>query len=180
MAPIAITLKVVLALCLACAIVALAACDEKDTVSADVAQVKLAGKTFHLQIAADLDTRMRGLGGRTHIDEDGGMIFVFPATQVAVQNFVMRDCPIDIDIIYTDGVGRILTMHEMKAEPPRGENEGKDGEVNDLYEARLPKYSSRYPATFVIELRAGTMKKLGLKEGDMAVFDHAALKKMAR
>ena len=180
MAPIAITLKVVLALCLLCVCVALAACDEKDTVSADVAQVKLAGKTFHLQIAADFDTRMRGLGGRTHIDEDGGMIFVFPASQVAVQNFVMRDCPIDIDIIYTDGVGRILTMHEMKAEPPRGEGEGKDGEVNDLYEARLPKYSSRYPATFVIELRAGTMKKLGLKEGDMAVFDHAALKKMAR
>ncbi|MBX3402602.1 MAG: DUF192 domain-containing protein [Phycisphaeraceae bacterium] len=180
MAPIAITLKVALALCLVCACAALTACDEKDTVSADVAQVKLAGKTFHLQIAADFDTRMRGLGGRTHIDDDGGMIFVFPASQVAVQNFVMRDCPIDIDIIYTDGVGRILTMHEMKAEPPRGEGEGKDGEANERYEARLPKYSSRYPATFVIELRAGTMKKLGLKEGDMAVFDHAALKKMAR
>lgn len=180
MAPIAITMKLALALSLLCACAALAACDEKDTVSADVAQVKLAGRTFHLQIAADFDTRMRGLGGRTHIDEDGGMIFVFPASQVAVQNFVMRDCPIDIDIIYTDGVGRILTMHEMKAEPPRGEGEGKDGEANEKYENRLPKYSSRYPATFAIELRAGSIRKLGLKEGDLAEFDHAALKKMAR
>lgn len=180
MAPIAISLKVALAVCLLGAFALLAACDEKDTVSADVAQVKLAGKTFHLQIAADYPTRLRGMGGRTHIDDDGGMIFVFPATQVTVQSFVMRDCPVDIDIIYTDGVGRILTMHEMKAEPPRGENEGKDGESNDVYEARLPKYSSRYPATFVIELKAGTMKKLGLKEGDVAVFDHAALKKMAK
>jgi hypothetical protein len=71
-------------------------------------------------------------------------------------------------------------MHEMKAEPPRGEGEGKDGEANERYESRLPKYSSRYPATFAIELRAGTIRKLGLKEGDLAVFDHAALKKMAR
>lgn len=180
MAPIAVPLKTVLALCLLCACGVLAACDEKDTVSDDVAQVKLAGRTFHLQIAADFDTRMRGLGGRTHIDDDGGMIFVFPATQVGVQSFVMRDCPIDIDILYTDGVGRILTMHEMKAEPPRGEGEGKDGEPNEKYESRLRKYSSRYPATFVIEVKAGTIKKLGLKEGDLAVFDHAALKKMAK
>lgn len=180
MAPIQLPMNLLLALGLLCACIALAACDEKDTVSADVAQVKLAGKTFHLQVAADYPTRLRGMGGRTHIDDDGGMIFVFPASQVMVQSFVMRDCPVDIDIMYTDGVGRILTMHEMKAEPPRGENEGKDGESNDLYEARLPKYSSRYPATFVIELKAGTMKKLGLKEGDVAVFDHAALKKMAK
>lgn len=158
-------------------------CEEKDTVTNGVATVKLAGKTYFLEIAADTDKRMLGLGSRTQIADDGGMIFVFPASQVAVQSFVMRDCPIDIDIIYTDGAGRILAMHEMKKEPPRDESkgEGKPGDMmNDVYDRRLPRYSSRYPATFAIELQAGSIKKLGLKEGDLAEFDHAALKKMAQ
>lgn len=159
-----------------------AGCEEKDTVSNGVATVKIAGKTYFLEIAANMDKRMLGLGGRTQIADDGGMIFVFPASQVAVQSFVMRDCAIDIDIIYTDGVGRILAMHEMKKEPPRDEakGEGKPGDMtNDNYDRRLPRYSSRYPATFAIELKAGSIKSLGLKEGDLVEFDHAALKKMA-
>jgi uncharacterized membrane protein (UPF0127 family) len=124
---------------------------------------------------------MKGLGSRTQIADDGGMIFVFPASQVTVQSFVMRDCPIDIDIIYTDGVGRVLATHEMKAEAPRGPNEGKEGDMdNATYDARLKRYSSRYPATFVIELKAGSIKALGVKDGDVAAFDYAALKKMAK
>jgi uncharacterized membrane protein (UPF0127 family) len=158
-------------------------CNEKDTVANGTAAVKIAGKTYFLEIAADNDKRMLGLGGRTQIAPDGGMIFVFPASQVAVQSFVMRDCPIDIDIIYTDGVGRVLAAHEMRKEPPRDESkgEGKSGDMaNANYDARLPRYSSRYPATFAIELKSGSIKDLGVKEGDLFSFDYAALKKLAQ
>lgn len=179
MAALSGSLKLALSLFMLAAAALTSGCDEKDTVTNGVASIKLAGKTYFLEIAADDDTRMLGLGGRTQIADDGGMIFAFPASKVMVQSFVMRDCPIDIDIIYTDGAGRILSMHEMKTEVARGEGDFA-GESDQDYNDRLKRYSSRYPATFVIELKPGSIKSLGLKEGDVAVFDHAALKKMAQ
>ncbi len=173
------SLKSLLVFVLLAAAVAGTGCEEKDTVANGVAGVKISGKTYFLEIAADNAKRMLGLGGRTQIADDGGMIFVFPAGQVAVQGFVMRDCPIDIDIIYTDGVGRVLAMHEMKKEVARGEGDFKN-ETDMQYNDRLKRYSSRYPATFAIELKAGSIKALGVKEGDLIAFDYAALKKLAQ
>lgn len=155
------------------------------------------GKTkFTLQIASEDKTRMRGLGGRTEIPENGGMIFVFPPRMVGVQGFIMRDCYVDIDIIYTDGVGRVLSFHEMTKQAPRGLDGKYEGEVGDYdinsitdatrrqaninYHSRLKQYSSKYPATFAIELKAGSIKKLGVREGDLVTMDHAGLKKMAK
>jgi uncharacterized membrane protein (UPF0127 family) len=159
-------------------------------------QVKIAGENFNLDVAADNPTRTKGLGSRTDIPERGGMIFAFPASRVDRMSFVMRDCPIDIDIAYLDGVGRVLTTYTMKAEPPRGANGTYEGEPGDwdinaitdvnrakaayAYENRLKQYPSRYPTSFVIELRAGTIDKLKLKEGDVVEFDHAGLKKLAK
>lgn len=69
----------------------------------------------------------------------------------------MRDCPIDIDIIFLDPSGRITAMHHMPAEPPRDpETEPETGVPStDKYEQRLKRYPSRYPAQFVIELAGG-------------------------
>lgn len=173
----------VIAALVAPALLVTAGCEEADPASAKVAPVKISGKTFHLEVAADAPTRMKGLGSRTHIEEDGGMIFVFPESQKAVQNFVMRDCPIAIDIIYLDSAGRVLTTHTMTPEPPRAEDgsEGKPGDMNNAkYENRLKRYSSRFPSQFVIELREGTINRLGVKEGDQVVFDVAGLKRRAR
>ncbi|MFN7019934.1 MAG: DUF192 domain-containing protein [Phycisphaerales bacterium] len=161
----------------------LAACDERSPSAADVIPVKIAGKTFYLEVAAEPDVRMKGLGGRTHIEEDGGMIFSFTPSQAGVQSFVMRDCPIPIDIIYLNGTGRVLTTYTMLPEPPRSEDgsEGRAGDMsNRAYEERLKRYSSRFPSPFVIELREGTISRLGVKEGDQVTFDIAGLKKRTK
>ena len=144
--------------------------------------VVIAGKTFTVEVAADDAVRMKGMGGRTSIAEDGGMIFAFARSQRAsVMTFVMRDCPIDIDIIYLDSAGRVQAFYEMKAEPPRGEGEGTAGDFsNAKYEGRLRQYSSKYRCTFAIELKAGTIKKIGVKDGDLIVFDADGLKKRAK
>lgn len=159
----------------------LAGCDNE--AGASVEYVKIAGRPFTLEVALDPQTRFKGLSGRTHIEPDGGLIFVFPPSQVAVQAFVMRDCPIPIDIIYLDGSGAVLAMHAMTPEPPRGPDEGQPGETNPnmKYNARLKPYSSRFPATIAIELKGGTLAGLNLKEGDRVEFtDLAALKKRAK
>ncbi|HVU62702.1 MAG TPA: DUF192 domain-containing protein [Phycisphaerales bacterium] len=173
-------------------------------IKGNIADVIISGKTYHLEIAADPAVRMKGLGGRTEIADDGGMIFVFAPSEVRVMGFVMRDCPIDIDILYLDGAGRVLTTYEMKAEAARGKDEGVagDSDLNELerklraspndealrariqgdetYEGRLKQYSSRFASTFVIELKAGSIKKLGVKEGDVVAFDRDGLKKLVR
>lgn len=160
---------------------ALAGCDDK--ASADTAKVTIGNKVFTLELAITTDRRFRGLSERTFIEPDGGMLFVFPQSQVAVHGFVMRDCPIGIDIIYLDGSGRILATHEMKAEPPRdpaaGEGTPADA-MNARYNGRLKQYSSRFPSQFVIELAAGSLAKLKLQEGQLIELDTKALIKMAK
>ncbi len=154
-------------------------CQDTGRAGAGITRVTVKGENFFLEVAADDTVRVPGLGGRTHIDDDGGMIFVFPRPQIL--DFVMRDCLIPIDIIYTDPAGRVLTTYTMDIEPPRGLGEGKAGDLSNLkYESRLKKYSSRYPAQFAVELKAGTIQRLGVKEGDKLEFDAETLKKIAR
>jgi uncharacterized membrane protein (UPF0127 family) len=163
------------------ALAALNGCDDQNPAAADVMPVKIAGKTFYLEVAAEGDVRTKGLGGRTHIEEDGGMIFAFTPAETRVQSFIMRDCPIPIDIIYLDGAGRVLTTYTMQPEPPRGPTEGQPGDfANPDYESRLKKYSSRFPCPFVVEVKDGTITRLGVKEGDLVKFDIPGLKKRTR
>ena len=121
--------------------------------------VTIGGERFDLEVARDPATQFRGLGGRTHIDPHGGMLFVFPYPHTTA--FVMRDCPIPIDIAFLDAEGRVIAIHEMQAEPPRGA-----GESIGAYESRLRQYPSALPAQFAIETAAGRLHALGLKGGD--------------
>ena len=66
------SLKLVLAVVAVCAAAVAFGCDERDTVATGVASVKISGKAYFLEIAADDAKRMLGLGGRTQIADDGG------------------------------------------------------------------------------------------------------------
>jgi len=162
------------------AMMTLRGCDEKT--GGDVQAAKIGGKTFFLEVVDDDAERMKGLGGRTHIEDNGGMLFVF--TSARATHFVMRDCPIDIDILFLDPNGRVVAMHEMKAEAPRGPGEGQAGQISsdpdDPYEKRLKKYPSRFPSQFAIELKGGTLPTLKVKDGDKIELPLAELKKRAK
>lgn len=148
-----------------------------------IEKVTIAGKTFRLELAATNEQRFHGLSGRAAIAADGGMLFAFPASQVQVQGFVMRDCPVGIDIIYLDPTGRITATAKMVPEPARSADEKsldpRTG-VNARYEARLKQYSSHYPAQFVIELAANTLDTLNVKAGEKIELDLDRLKKLAQ
>jgi uncharacterized membrane protein (UPF0127 family) len=156
----------------------LSGCDEK--VDAGVAKVRVGGKDFFLEVVDTDEKRYLGLGKREQdLEENGGMLFVFTAPQV--QGFVMRDCKFDIDIIFLDAAGRVLKTHAMKAESPRGADEREDVPVeDDKYNARLPKYSSKFPAQFVIEIKGGSLAKLNVKEGELIKQNWEALKRAAQ
>ena len=172
--------------CLSC--VMTTGCDEKEE-GKKTLELKIGTENFTLELALDDQTRFKGLSGRTEIPANGGMLFVFPDRSVNVHNFVMRDCPVDIDILYLDKAGRVVASYEMKAEAVRDEDEkplsGPPGtpdwaKTNDKYEDRLKRYSSKFPSQFVIELKGGTIARLGIKNGDKIALDPQNLKKRAK
>lgn len=157
----------------------LSACDEPPADDDKFAKVTIKDKDFKLELALDDTKRFKGLSDRKEIPKDGGMLFVFKRPEE--REFVMRDCPIPIDIIFLDGSGRVTAKHKMKVEEPRKADEPKtDDPTQDKYEQRLKRYNSKYPAQFVIELAGDTLDTLEVKEGDKVKLDTVALKKRAK
>ncbi|MBC7835413.1 MAG: DUF192 domain-containing protein [Phycisphaerales bacterium] len=152
---------------------------DRPPTTANRAVVSIGSKTFQLEIAADPTAQDRGLGGRDHIDNDGGMIFVFPEPQW--HEFVMRDCAVPIDLLYLDHAGRIIALYAMLPDPPRTAEEPADGAMGDFaYASRLKTYPSGGPAQFAIELKGNSIAALNLREGDLVRLDTAALEKLVR
>lgn len=135
--------------------------------------VSLGGETFTLELAADGQTRRRGLSGRTAIPRNGGMLFVYRRMQPLAM--VMRDCSVPIDVAFLDAGGRVVSTAEMQPEPPRGERESRAA-----YERRLRVYRSAGPAQFAIEVSGGRLRELGVAAGTQLVLDAEALVAAAR
>lgn len=167
-----LTRRLFLALALLIPAILLGACSNKPQVVNGEAVVTLDGREFTLKIAADEASRARGLGGVEHLAPDEGMLFVFPNARL--RSFVMRDCLIDIDIIFLDAAGRIVAMHHMPAEEPK-----KPDETQYDYEMRLAKYASRFNSKYVIEIQGGMLEQLNLKTGDLVELDTQALDALA-
>ncbi|MEM7622976.1 MAG: DUF192 domain-containing protein [Planctomycetota bacterium] len=150
----------------------LTGCDSGSPAAEGFERVTIDGRSFDLELAVDAPTRTKGLSGRSVIDPEGGMLFVFPDAQK--RSFVMRDCPVPIDIIFLDGTGRVTATHAMQPDPRRS------GETDIAYEARLKKYPSRFASQFVVELAGGTLETLTVEPQQMIELDTARLKELAR
>lgn len=161
-----------LVLLFAAAALMLAGCD-KDT--SGTYPVKIAGEWFTLETAISQGEQARGLGGRESIADDGGMIFIFDRDEE--RNFWMLDCLVDIDILYLDWQGFIVSAHTMKAQPARRPDESEAAYHERL---RADSYPSRGRCRYVIELRAGRIAELGLRKGQKIDLDLERLKALAR
>lgn len=136
-------------------------------------KVTIGGRAFDFEVAANEAAIQRGLGGRSEIPPDGGMVFVFPFP--SNHSFWMRDCLVDIDIAFLDRDGVVVAAYEMKAEPLR-----RDGESEDAYFARLARYPSGPRAHFAVETKAGTNKELGIAVGSKIAVDPTRLLSLRR
>ncbi len=108
---------------------------------------------FTVELADTQPERDIGLMHRDHLDADKGMLFVFERTQI--ERFWMRNTFIPLDMIFIRANGTIADIAENTtphSEAPVG--------PNDLVRA-------------VLEVPAGTAKRLGIKNGDVVL--HAAL-----
>lgn len=111
--------------------------------------VVLHGHRFSTELATDAPSREHGLMMRSMLAADHGMLFVFPET--TPQGFWMKNTLIPLDILYFDADRRLVSLQldvpPCKADP-------------------CPIYPSEAPARYVLELSAGTARRIGAASGD--------------
>jgi uncharacterized membrane protein (UPF0127 family) len=142
----------------------LSGCNEKKPPG--FADVTINGEVFHVEIALTSAQIEHGMMERTAVATNGGMLFVFPEAQV--REFWMKNCLVSLDTLFMDNRGRIVHLVTMTPPAP------------GTPDARLPGYSSRWPARFVLELKEGTIQRLKVKEGDVVEMAFEDLKQLTR
>jgi uncharacterized protein len=106
--------------------------------------------TVAVEVASTGPQREVGLMFRKHLDDDAGMIFVFP--DEAPRNFWMHNTPIPLDMIFADSKG-VVTGIVANAEPFSDKLLGVAGN-----------------AEYVLEVNGGFCAKNGIKPGDKMDF----------
>ncbi len=118
-----------------------------------VALVTLKGKPFRLWLMDTGAKRQEGMMFLTKDDvaDDQGMLFVFNEVQPADKShgFWMRNCPLGLDIVYVSPGRTVVSVG--KGEPYNETSVPPGGDYR-----------------WVVELKAGTAARIGLKAGDPA------------
>jgi uncharacterized protein len=106
--------------------------------------------TVATEVANTGPQRELGLMYRKHLDDNAGMIFVFP--DAAPRNFWMHNTPIPLDMIFADSAGRVTGI-VANAEPFSDKVVGVEGN-----------------SEYVLEVNGGFCAKHQIKPGDRMDF----------
>ncbi len=104
-------------------------------------------KQLEIEIADDEYSITTGMMYRSFMEENRGMLFLFPNS--TDRSFWMKNCKVSLDIIFITSDKRILSIAKN---------------TKPFSEASIP---SNGAAQYVLEVNAGLSDKLGLKEGDL-------------
>lgn len=110
-----------------------------------IRNISLNGETINLEVVESSSKLQKGLGGRKGICEKCGMLFVF--TKSGTHTFWMKDMLFPLDILWLKD-GTIVHIEESVSEDFLGV------------------LASRENADQVLELNAGSCKRLSLRIGD--------------
>ncbi len=106
---------------------------------------------FTVELAIAPADQTRGLMFRRALPADAGMLFLYNTD--AMRAFWMRNTFVPLDIIFVAGDGRIAHIAQRTV---------------PFLEATI---SSRVPVRAVLELNAGTARRLGIEVGDVVLYD---------
>jgi uncharacterized membrane protein (UPF0127 family) len=115
--------------------------------------IVVSGKTINVEIADTTEARKNGLSGRTSLEKDSGMLFVFDAKGVS-PSFWMKDMVIPLDILWI-GNDKIVRIDKDVPAPIKGSDDSK-----------LKVYSAGKPIDYVLEVASGYSDQNGFKIGD--------------
>jgi uncharacterized protein len=111
------------------------------------------GQVVYVEVAANAESRQRGLMFRDSLAADRGMIFLFP--EPGLHPFWMKNTLIPLDILWLDAAAKIVYIG-AKIPPCEADP--------------CASYSPGVDASYVLELRSGRAAELGLKVGDTLRF----------
>ncbi len=101
---------------------------------------------INIEIADDEFKRQLGLMKRSKMNNDEGMLFIFPNSEM--QSFWMLNTLIPLDIIYADSNKKIITIHK------------------NTIPLSLSSYPSTAPSKYVVEVKGGSTDSGGIVVGD--------------
>ena len=108
-----------------------------------------------VEVARDYQAIQQGLSGRPYLDQNSGMLFVFP--KASIYRFWMPDMNFPIDIFWINN-GQVVGIEENMSP--------------DFDPANPKYYSPRVPAQFVIEVNASFARKHNIRVGDRVIFNN--------
>ena len=115
--------------------------------------IHLLGQPFIVELAYQRPSRQQGLMFRKELPPNAGMLFIFDNIQT--RSFYMKNCLIDLDLIWITEDRRIAQITTMTV-PISGKP--------------LIYYHSPVPIKYALELPAKTCQTLGLKTGQTIPF----------
>ncbi len=118
--------------------------------------VYIAGQSVKVDLAVTKETQEKGLSGRSGLHEGEGMFFVFD--KIGRYDFWMKDMLFPIDIIWLDADKKVVYI-----------------EKNVTNTSPFKIYGPSFDTKYVLEVPAGFSDKYGLKVGDSADLEEAAL-----
>jgi uncharacterized protein len=110
---------------------------------------------FQVEVADTPAKRAMGLQYRHELADDHGMIFLFAGE--SPQTFWMKNTPIPLDMIFIDRQRKIV------------------GIVAETVPFSLDPRSVGIPSQYVLEIKGGLAKRLGIQAGDAVRFDGIAI-----
>jgi uncharacterized membrane protein (UPF0127 family) len=115
-------------------------------------RVTVGNVTVYAEAADTFAEREMGLMNRTYLNEDAGMLFIFPTQQP--QSFWMKNMRIPLDIVFITADKHVLEIYASV--PPCA------GDV-------CPLYTSSAPIQYVLEVNSGFCARNGIVSGDPVV-----------
>ena len=137
-----IILLVVLGLLIVISLVGFHNNNKKD----EVKQVCINEMCFEVEVADDDKERQIGLMNRDFLEEDKGMLFVFPESDI--HSFWMKDTLISLDMIWINENGEIVFIKEY---------------ATPLSEEII---SPNAEALYVLEVNGGSVERKGIEVGE--------------
>lgn len=113
--------------------------------SSDITEIYVGGKVVYVELAVSLEERSQGLQFRKSLEEDHGMLFVFPTK--SYHAFWMKDTFIPLSLAFINENGLITQIEEMES-------------------GSLERHTSRDEITYALEMNSGWFKRNNVHVGD--------------
>lgn len=122
------------------------------------AEIVIRDVKVQVEVADGEAERKQGLSGRENLEENSGMLFVFPEPTESAA-FWMKDMSFPIDIIWVDN-GKVIRVDKNIMPEPGVPDE------------RLLLYTPKAKVKYVLEVNAGFSDKNQIMVGDEAVVNY--------